>query len=194
MGIDLKSIQSRAMTGSLPTSTASGGGGGPAVPEGTFVTKIKAAGMANSQKGEPQLTVDLVVKDVVELGTLEEGVTEDMVKGRDFRMYFLANAAVEADVKWAERLIGDVVAIAGQVGIDTKKVFADAEGDEAKSVKEIFLNFAQVASRMLTKGADMGTVTVKRIRQAKNPKYFNHEIVQGQKAAPAKKSAATEGL
>jgi len=196
MGIDINSYRQKAAAGTLATSTATGGGGGPAVPEGVFITKIKAAALTPSQKGEPQLVLDITVKSVVELtGTLEEGMTEDSVVGREFRMYFLANAAVENDAKWGERLIGDVVAISNAVGIDLKKVFADSEGDEAKSIKEIFLNFAQVCTRMITKGAEMGNVTVERVRQAKNPKYFNHAIGQGavEAKAPAK-SSATEGL
>jgi hypothetical protein len=197
MGIDMTSMQNRAKAGTLATSTATGGSGGPAVPEGTFGCVIKAAKMDASQKGEPQLVVDFAVKAVAEARGLEEGETEDAVRGRDFRAYFLANAAVEADTKWAERLLGDVVVIAKASGINPDKIFVDSDGDAAKTTREVFLNFAQIAQRRITKGEELGIVQVERVRQAKNPKYFNHAFsVPGgaEASAPAKKSTATEGL
>jgi hypothetical protein len=192
MAFDMEAIKAKAAAGTLAVSTATGGGASKAPPSGVYVCELAKAAIEKSQKLQDQLVVVLRVKSVVSLSEeLPEDTTQEALIGREFKWYFLNAPTDKPD--WVERLSGDIVALAGQVGLDSSKVFVDpTDGEGAKNLMDLYSNFSVMALKPIQRGT-LGTVTIERQRQNGDKTRFNNAIKLEVKAAK-KTSALTEGL
>jgi hypothetical protein len=192
MAFDMEAIKAKAAAGTLAVSTATGGGASKAPPSGVYVCELAKAAIEKSQKLQDQLVVVLRVKSVVSLSEeLPEDTTQESLVGREFKWYFLNAPTDKPD--WVERLSGDIVALAGQVGLDSSKVFVDpTDGEGAKNLMDLYSNFSVMALKPIQRGT-LGTVTIERQRQNGDKTRFNNAIKLEVKAAK-KTSALTEGL
>lgn len=183
MGIDIKALQEKAIKGELKLSTAdSGNGGGPKAGAGVFTVKpIGATIEEGMQSKKKQLVVKLEVVDAIEVREPEVG---DGIGG-SFRWYF-----VQADkADWEERLVADLVGMFKELDLDPSKLFEDAD-----TLLDIYTNVSAALAKPIARGT-VGTFNVERVRQAKNPKNFNHALVIGEvKPKAAATSRETDGL
>jgi hypothetical protein len=176
MGIDIKNIAGKALAGNLAPSTVNGGGG-VSVTSGVFECKLLQASVEEVKaKTHKQLVLQLEVVSTVEQREPDEA---DPVGGT-FRWYF--QQAKEQD--HAERLAGDLVAIFGKLGLPKERLFEDAD-----NLLDIYMNAATVLLKPITRGG-LPTLLVERVRQRKDPKYFNHALAESATSAPAASKAA----
>lgn len=184
MALDISAIANKAKTGELKGSDGAVTGGGVKLPGGVFTAQLQKAEVAEgfNDKTKRNLRLTFIVESCLESFDIE--FVPSTAKGSLISWYF--PQAAEKNQEHAERVVGDLIQIAANLGIDADKLTEDAE-----DIVDIYNNFCSAVAKKLKKGPT-GEFVLGRRAQRKDPSRFDHFLTEAPEGGAVESPEADE--